>query len=196
MKILLLEDDASLNNAIKNALEIKGYEVKQFFNGEDAFNEDDRFDLYILDINVPGLSGLNLLKKLSKKHQYINVMIMSAINDLDSIKKAYQYGCIDYLKKPFYLEELQIKVEKILNKNESDSLVKENQTLTKKENKLLELLLQNQKNTVTYEMISDIIYDKKTVNIETIRVLVKRLRDKLKSNIIKNISGIGYKIIL
>ena len=193
MKILLLEDDVFLSDAIKNALEFKGYEVRQFFNGKKALNETDRYDLYILDINVPGISGLNLLKKLSKQHKYLNAMIMSAINDINSIKEAYKYGCIDYLKKPFYLEELQIKIEKILNKDLT-SLIKKDVTLTKKENKLLELLVQNKESIVTYEMIKNIIYDKKTINIETIRVLVKRLRDKLNNKMIKNISGAGYKI--
>ena len=158
-----------------------------------ALNETDRYDLYILDINVPGISGLNLLKKLSKQHKYLNAMIMSAINDISSIKEAYKYGCIDYLKKPFYLEELQIKIEKILNKDLT-SLRKKDVTLTKKGNKLLELLVQNKESIVTYEMIKNIIYDKKTINIETIRVLVKRLRDKLNNKMIKNISGAGYKI--
>ena len=194
MNILLLEDEEVLNKAIKNILKLTGYEVATFYNGDDVLKEKAIYNLYILDINVPGINGLELLKKLKEKKKYVNVIIISALDDIEYIKKAYEYGCIDYLKKPFHLDELLIKVDKALSKSKYPEL-KRGKYLTKKERQLLEVLLQNNSKIVTYDMIKAFVYENQSVALETIRVLVKRLKDKLRNKrIISNISKEGYKL--
>ena len=114
MKIFLLEDDYSLNEAIKEILELEKHTVDNFYDGEIAFDNilNNNYDLYILDINVPNIDGLEVLEKIKSISLILNVIIISANINIDLIKKAYLLGCDDYLKKPFDLEELALKINR------------------------------------------------------------------------------------
>ena len=114
MKILLLEDNNRLNNSIVKRLEIKGYKVDSFIDGHEALNSIfDGYDCFILDINVPSIDGINILKVIRENDKNIPILIISSNIDLDTIKNAYGYGCNDYLKKPFFIDELEVKIEKL-----------------------------------------------------------------------------------
>lgn len=199
MKILLLEDDIALNRAIKKVTQLDGHITTTFTNGEDVLTTlDNKFDLYILDINVPNISGLDLLHLIHNQDNNSRIIIMSSNIDISSIQKAYQYGCLDYLKKPFHLEELRLKIDKLDNNNSdllsSITLKSDGTTLTKNEKVFLTLLLSNKNTTVTYNMIENSLYIDKEMSMDSLRALVKRLRSKLQEDIIQNVLEEGYKI--
>ncbi|MEA2111920.1 MAG: winged helix-turn-helix domain-containing protein [Campylobacterota bacterium] len=149
-------------------------------------------------MNVPNINGLELLNLTYTKDSSSKVIIISSNTDIDSLQKAYSLGCIDYLKKPFHLEELRIKIAK-LNIPEVDLLStiilkSDADNLTKKEKDLLTLLLNNQNTTVTYDMIEENVYKDKAMSMDGLRALVRRLRVKLADDIIQNVLEEGYKI--
>ena len=200
MKILLLEDDTALHRAIKKITELDGHTTTSYFNGQDVFDSlSERYDLYILDINVPNINGLELLKLIYEKNHTSKVIIISANTDIHSLSEAYRLGCIDYLKKPFHLEELRIKIAKQLVDRENllhGVLLKDSVSLTKKEKLFLTLLLTNRDKIVSYALIADGVYDGNSMSMDSLRALVKRVRLKLVGNPIQNILEEGYTINL
>lgn len=201
MKILLLEEDVALNRAIKKVTELDAHTTTAFMDGQDVLNAiNEEYDLYILDINVPNINGLELLKLIYTKENTSKVIIISSNTDIESLQKAYKFGCVDYLRKPFHLEELRLKIDR-LNVKPIDLLSKiqlknSDDTLTKKEKELLTLLLENKNSTVTYTMIEENLYANKTMSMDGLRALVRRLRAKMKDDIIENALEEGYKILL
>lgn len=219
MKIFLLEDDFSLNKLICNALDKKGFFVTSVDNGYDAMTQiiNNTYDLYILDINVPGFNGHEVLAQIRKKNTELPVIIVSAELDIDNISKAYELGCNDYLKKPFELEELLLHIKyhiKTILKNDLDKDIIEigfgfrfdlkeknlykydhDIELTQKEKLLLTLFVNNLDKTVTSEMIHEYVWDNKAVESVSMRSVIHKLQKKLKSGMIANIRGVGYKFI-
>ena len=116
MKILLLEDNQKLNKTITKRLKLKDYNVVSFLDGAEAYEKiTDGFSCFILDINVPNIDGIKILKKIREYYEIVPVIIISASVELDVIKQSYDFGCNDYLKKPFFIDELEIKIEKLCN---------------------------------------------------------------------------------
>lgn len=212
MKIFLLEDDYSLNEAIKEILELENHIVDNFYDGEIAFDNilnNNNYDLYILDINVPNIDGLEVLEKIKSISLNLNVIMISANINIDLIKKAYLLGCDDYLKKPFDLEELVLKLARYQKSNNYISLTKdihfnifnkelylkdEKITLTRNEKNLLYLLIKDLGTTISYSQIEDFVYEGKTKSSDSIRSLIKRLRKKLPENLLLNSLNDGYYI--
>lgn len=210
MKIFLLEDDYSLNETIKEMLELNYYEIHSFYDGEIAYNNImDNYDLYILDINIPSIDGIELLKSIKKSNSQTKVIMISANINIDKIKEAYNCGCDDYLKKPFDIEELILKIEKY-NTKEKNIILDENVyfnaiskelfinhqkiELTKNEKNLLILLLDNRGNVISHENIEDYIYKGEIKSSDAIRSLLKRLRKKVPKDLILNNIDEGYFI--
>ncbi len=199
MNILLLEDNLSLNRAILKVLQLDDNIVTSYFDGQEVLNDlNIKYDLYILDINVPNINGLELLDIIYQKNSSSKVIIISSNNDVNSLQQAYKLGCLDYLNKPFHLEELRIKINKLssekYNKLSLIQLKNEDITLTKKEKDLLVLLLDNRGFTVTYKMIEESVYQSKAMSMDGLRGLIKRVRLKLADDIIENIIEEGYAI--
>eukprot|EP01029_Cantina_marsupialis_P017209 TRINITY_DN386168_c0_g1_i1.p1 TRINITY_DN386168_c0_g1~~TRINITY_DN386168_c0_g1_i1.p1 ORF type:complete len:100 (-),score=9.76 TRINITY_DN386168_c0_g1_i1:371-670(-) len=95
MKILLLEDNKKLNVTIKKRLELKGYKVFTFIDGQEAYeNITEGFSCFILDINVPNIDGIKILKKIREYYKDVPIIIISATVELDIIKEAYDFGFI------------------------------------------------------------------------------------------------------
>jgi len=197
MKIALLEDDVALNKALSRALAIDGHDVVSFYDGSKLLEAiDPSFELYILDLNVGGVDGFGVLEHLKNMHTPFESIVISADSHIDSIKTAYALGSLDYLKKPFHLDELRIKIERLAQRNEQrfEQLPLTSEDLTKKEHQLLELLLEHKNGIVTYEQIEAHLYPDKPMTHDALRALVKRLRSKLRSDIIKTINQVGYKL--
>ncbi len=191
-------------------LELNCHEIDSFYDGEVAYNNITyNYDLYILDINAPSLDGIELLKLIKKLNSQTNIIMISANININKIKEAYNYGCDDYLKKPFDIEELILKVERFDNKEKN--IVLDNNTyfslitnelyinsqkveLTKKEKDLLILLLENRGKTISYENIEDFVYKREAKTSDAIRSLVKRLRKKIPIDLILNSIDEGYFI--
>ncbi|PLY09743.1 MAG: DNA-binding response regulator [Arcobacter sp.] len=219
MKIFLLEDDYSLNKLIYNALSQRGFFVTAVEDGYDAMTHilNNKYDLYILDINVPGFSGHEVLAEIRKIHHDLPVIIVSAELDIDNISKAYDLGCNDYLKKPFELEELILHIKyhiKTILQSDIDkdiidlgsglkfhlntqTLHKHDHeiTLTQKEKLLLTLFINNINKTVTSEMIHEYVWDNKEMESVSMRSMIHKLQKKLRNGMIVNIRGVGYKLI-
>jgi len=199
MNILLLEDDIALHKAIKKILEIDGHTVVSFYSGDDLIENFNvhHYDFYILDINVPGINGLEILHLIHNCNPQSKIIMISANIDLGSIKEAYASGCADYLKKPFHIEELRLKIQQYHHHLKiflDDVPLKKNQKLTKMERLFLALLFENRTRIVTYSIIESEVYKDKNMAIDSLRTLVRRLRKKLENDIIENIAGEGYQI--
>lgn len=198
MKILLLEDDIALNKSICDALIYSGYSVDTFFDGNDVIdNLSSIYDLYIMDINVPNISGLELLNLIHNQTNQSKIIMISANTDINIIKNAYNLGCVDYLKKPFHLEELRIKIDMLFSNSNSlleELKLKPDSNLSKKEKRFLTLLLNNKNSVTTYQMIDEFVYEDKLMSMDGLRALIRRLRTKLEDDVIKNILEEGYTI--
>ena len=129
MKILLLEDNKRLSNLIIDALEEKNYKVDWFEDGKVALESiHNGYDCFILDINVPGIDGLSLLKELRVMDDKTPAIIISANVELETIKDAYVKGCDEYMKKPFYIYELETRIDKLCKKVSKDISLPNNYT--------------------------------------------------------------------
>ncbi|CZE45968.1 response regulator transcription factor [Campylobacter geochelonis] len=209
MKILLLEDNQSLASIIKEVLESKGYAIELFDDGNLALqNLTNGYDCFVLDINVPSLDGISILNLIRDYDKNIPIIIISSNTELSIIQKAYQNGCNDFLKKPFYIYELEAKInllckkDKVINfgeefyfdmKKEALFYQKAEIELTRKERLFLLLLLKNQTQTISIEMILEYVWEGESSSVMSLRSLVKRLRQKLPKNIIET-KNFGYKI--
>ena len=111
--ILLLEDDFELAETLQELIEAEGYEVDVCHTGNDAIDisYEKSYDLYVFDINVPDISGLELLESLRHAEDKTPAIFISALVDLNTIAKGFEVGADDYIKKPFYPEELLIRIK-------------------------------------------------------------------------------------
>ena len=215
MKILLLEDEVMLNESICEYLQSEGHSVESFVDGDNAYENllQNAYDLLILDINVPGIDGLELLERLHELKLHIPTIYISALVDIEDISRAYDLGCNDYLKKPFHLKELALRLEKVkissdtprvhlrLSKNysydqEHSTLLfkQENQTLTKKQSQIIDILARNRGRIVDFDQFCEYVWQDSFVDNATIRAEVNRLKKSLKEDMIVNVRGMGYMI--
>ena len=212
MKILLLEDDATLSRVIKKGLEKENYSVDCFFDGELALNAiSNGYSCFILDINTPSLDGISVLKNI---RDYLGVsipvIIISSNHELEKIKASYEKGCNDYIKKPFFIYELVQKVKHLcqiefnfIEFNDSckynfmeHTLYVNNEKiiLARKEILFLELFISNLNRIVTYAEIETYVWEGEDSNIDNIRALIKRIRKKLPNESIQIVTGYGYTL--
>ncbi|MBU0721491.1 response regulator transcription factor [bacterium] len=215
MKILLLEDEVMLNESIQEYLEVQGHKVETFFDGLEAYEaiKESAYDLLILDINVPGMDGLSFLEKLHDLKIHVPTIYISALVDIEDISRAYNLGCFDYLKKPFHLKELALRLDRIVLSNETPRVhlrLSKNysydqehstllfnskpQTLTRKQAQIIDLLARNRGRVVDFEQFQIYVWDEQIVDNATIRAEVNRLKKFLHEDIINNIRGMGYMI--
>ncbi|MDX4011880.1 response regulator transcription factor [Aliarcobacter skirrowii] len=210
MRVFLLEDDFSLNESIKDMLESESFLVDCFYDGKVALDSiNSNYDLFILDIFVPNLNGIELMYRIKKENSNSIVFIMSANIDISTIEEAYKKGCDDYIKKPFNIQELLFKLKKYNKSGELFKLEDElffdlklkkltykniDIELTKKEKQFLNLLVDNRGSIVNYSLIEDVVYNGEYKTIDATRSLVKRLRKKLPKDIIFTNLDQGYYI--
>ena len=205
--ILLLEDDNLLAQTLQELLESEGYAVTLASTGNKAIDEsyDTTFDLYIFDINVPDINGLELLKSLRDADDKTQTIFISALVDLNSISKAFEIGADDYIKKPFFPEELLIRVNAKLATNTSTITYKnlEYNPLTKRlkkdgytialgeiQEKLFEIFIQNIGQVLDKDILLECLEKPSPTGL---RVAITKLKQTTSLDI-KNLRGIGYII--
>ena len=170
------------------------------------------YDILLLDINTPGMSGLELLKEFRAIGIETPAIFITAMSDIEYLKSAYNYGCDDYIRKPFDLEELEIRIRHIVQKRRgvieleggyrfdmrSERLYHNSCEikLNKKERRLLYCLLKQSGDTVNKEYIKDYIWDSGDVCDNTLRTTIKKLRDKLNIDFIESVRGEGYRVVV
>ncbi|AOO64570.1 response regulator transcription factor [Sulfurospirillum halorespirans] len=210
MKILLLEDNARFNATIVKRLEAKGYHIDSFMDGQEAYDAlDNGYACFLLDINVPSLDGIEILKKIRDFYPETPVIIMSSSVELEVIKDAYNFGCNDFLKKPFFIDELEIKIEKLCNIRHDivdlgheccfdfkTSLLRIGQEheehLSRKEKLLLNVLISEKGKVVTFDKIQAMVWEGNFASLDSIRSLMRRLRKKIPFECIETVVDVGY----
>ncbi len=210
MQILLVEDDLDISSNLKLFLESKDYQVtvSNTIKNAQANLKYTNYDLMILDITLPDGNGIDFYKKNNK----IPTIFLSAKDDEETIVNGLELGAEDYLTKPFSAKELLARINKILLRNKKSKItIKDitfdyNNLIVKKNNeeiklsslelKILQLLFTNLNKIVTRETIIDSIWNwtGNDVNDNTVTVYLKRIREKLDTDIITTIKGIGYRI--
>jgi len=217
MKILLLEDDILLNEAITKYLTTVGHVITPVRDGNECLKilENEKFDLLIFDINVPNIDGLSILETLHAKKKITPVIFISTLIEIEDISRAFELGCYDYLKKPFHLKELNIRIDRISKtaKKEMhhkvlsaaysfdcDSITlyfnEEPQVLSKRQLQIIEFLTLNRGFVCSYDMLRENVWNDFDMSVDdaTIRTEVNRLKNHLKEDFIVNVRGIGYVI--
>jgi len=216
-KILLLEDDANLNETITEFLEEQGYDVVSLYDGLDAQEKlyESKYDLLLLDVNTPGINGFDLLKESRKEGMVAPAIYITSMDSIDDLEKGFESGCDDYIRKPFVLKELQIRVETLLKRgffHESKELMqiskniaydirnnaliidREFVSLGHKESKLLKLFMKNDGEVVAHERIYSHLWDFDEVPSDTaLRTYIKNLRKIIGKERIVSIKKQGYK---
>ena len=215
MKIAIVEDDISISNLLKRVLEKEGFSVKTYLTGEKLINEiteyGKEFDLLILDVMLPGASGMEVCSFLRERGMDTLILILTALSEEDDKVKGLELGADDYLTKPFSIRELVARVKALLRRrgkgnfgdlkrktsisftDEGVMLNGERIKLTKKEKELLKVLVDNAGEIVSKEEQLMKVWDRREVSTRVVDVHIKHLRDKIGQDKIKTIWGVGYK---
>ena len=217
MKILIIEDDATIRSGLKYCLEYENYEVIEATNGSEGLKKLDNISLILLDVNLPDIDGFELFKKI-KNIKNIPIIFLTA-NDLEtSIVMGLDMGADDYVTKPFKTRELISRIKNILRRNNNYDVINiKNVTIDLKQAKvfkngidvnltalvykILLALAVNPNQVFTRERLLADIWDvnEEYVYDNTLTVYIKRIREKIEDDItdpkiIKTVRGIGYKI--
>ncbi len=209
-KILLVEDNKMIAKGLKFSLEQENMEVEIASSCAEV-RLDDSMDLVILDITLPDGSGIDIFKDIKIKLN-VPVIFLTAIDNEDTIVKCFELGADDYITKPFRTRELISRINRLLKKENHQSLTYktieiqtdsgrvfkngEEISFTPLEYKILLMLFSNINTIITREQILDKIYDMSGnfVNDNTLTVYIKRIREKIGDDIIKTIKGIGNRV--
>ena len=220
MRLLVVEDERALCESIAKGLRLDGYEVDTAFDGEEAMEiiSTDSYDLIILDLNLPGMDGLDILKNMRASDNETNVLILSARGGLSDKIEGLDSGANDYLCKPFHFEELEARVRSLtrrrtvqnnivlecgeisLNTKTRTAFAKgEEVLLTRKELAILEYLILHQGRPVSQEELIEHVWDGSVDSFSnSIRVHISALRKKIRTALgydpITNRVGQGYVI--
>ena len=218
MKILIVEDEKILNNTINKSLKKEGYEVESAFDGNEAMEmiSIESYDLIVLDLNLPHMDGMDILKSLRKEDVETKVLILSARSQIKDKVEGLDNGANDFLRKPFHLDELKARIRSLTRRNFIQNKTKisfdrisfdsknrlsyiddKELKLTRKEIGILEYLLLNQGRPVSQEELIEHVWDSSVDLLSnSIRVHISALRKKLKKELgydpIENRIGIGY----
>ena len=213
MKVLLVEDNLSIAKGLIYAFKQNEFEVSHAQNIKEAENmlKAEKFNIIILDIMLPDGNGFELYEKI-KQDYFTPCIFLTARDDEDDIVKGLELGAEDYVTKPFSTRELIARMNKILLKGKNNKIKVKDITLdldklvvykndqiinlTALEIKLLTLLFTNIGKIIKREYIIEKIWDwtRNDVNDNTVSVYIKRIREKLDSDMIVTIKGIGYRV--
>ncbi|NOX15006.1 MAG: response regulator transcription factor [Epsilonproteobacteria bacterium] len=207
MKILLLEDDIALGETIEELLCESGYKVDYVTTGNSAIDSsyENKYDLYIFDINVPDIDGLDILKSLRDADDMTPTIFISAMTDLKTVLKGFEVGGSDFIKKPFFPEELLVKVDLKLAIGEEEiifndiiyipknkKIVKNGESiyLSQVQLKLFELFINNTNRIIIKDELYECL-EKPSEN--ALRFHINKLKKSTGLDI-KNIRGSGYRV--
>lgn len=213
--ILILEDDTLFAESLEDFLEEEGFRITLVGDGEKALElvYENHFDLLLLDVNVPSLSGFEFLSTIREKQQSTPAIFITSFKDKESIKDGFLKGADDYLTKPVDLDELLLRIIALLrraNKLEESIMIghaiylpkegivqleDEKYPLSKKVILLLDLLIENQNKTVTTAQIEERLWGwDETPSPSSLRVYINELKKLLGKERIVNQKGIGYRL--
>jgi len=211
--IVVIEDDIQLNLVISKYFMMRNCNIISIYDGINAIEEIDEnknVDLYVIDINLPSYSGIDILKYIRKTDIETPIIIITASLEIQNFVEAFDSGCNEYIKKPFHIKELEIRVNKLLKINENSisfcdefsynlksktlHFEEEEIVLRNKEKRLIEILIQNLNKVVPLDIICDYVWEGEIRENYPLRQLLAELRKKLPMDIIKTKSRQGYLI--
>lgn len=223
MRILLVEDDVTLNKNISDALIAEEYVVENYFDGSLAERkmEKNNYDCIILDINLPGKNGFQLCESFRTYNKFTPVIILTAFADLEDKVTGFNCGADDYITKPFYMRELLLRINKLISLNTAagnrfqqeirfDDIridvakkkvfrQKQEIDITPREYQILLQLIKTPEEVISKKQLVESIWGSAVhFNTNTIEVYINFLRNKLDKpfgkNSIKTKKGYGYYI--
>lgn len=215
-KLLLLEDDLTLSETVVEYFEEQGFDVVPAYDGDEA-NEliyEQNFDLFLLDVNVPSMNGFELLKRVRSEGNKIPAIFITSLNSMDSLEEGFESGCDDYIRKPFELKELLLRVQTIIKREysqkqelvditenvkfntQTNELIKDNEIipLNFKELRLLKFFLQNSDELLIHERILENVWDyDEEPSDNSLRTYIKNLRKIVGKDKIVSLKKLGYR---
>jgi len=215
MKLLLLEDDPLLAELLYEHLS-DNFEVTNTQDGIEAYDAiiHNHFDILMLDVSVPLLNGFELLKMVREGHIKTPTIFITSLNSPFDVKKGFDLGANDYLKKPFEFIELDARLNNLIKQHNLEDKIYlfkeltiniEKQTissdtaffkLSHKESKILEYLLKHRFKVIpTIELVANVWSYEETPNGATIRTYIKNIRAILGKESIQSIKGVGYALL-
>lgn len=220
MRLLVVEDEKKLCDVVAKSLHMAGYEVDTCYDGAQAVEliAAETYDLIVLDLNLPGADGMEVLRALRRENEETKVLILSARSQIADKVEGLDAGANDYMEKPFHLQELEARVRSLTRRRfvqqdvclecggirfdtrERMAYVNGNKVaLTRKENGILEYLMLNQGRPISQEELIEHVWDANADSFSnSIRVHMSSLRKKLKAELghdpIVNKIGEGYRI--
>lgn len=221
MRLLIVEDEKELCDTISKSLYESGYEVDTCYDGYEALDYilTEDYDLIVLDLNLPGMDGMDILRELRKENEETKVLILSARSQIIDKVEGLDAGANDYMEKPFHIQELEARIRSLTRRKfvqkdiclhckdikfdtkKREAYAKETLvSLTRKENGILEYLLLNQGRPVSQEELIEHVWDASVDSFSgSIRVHMSSLRKKFKVVLgydpIVNKIGEGYKLV-
>ena len=216
--LLLLEDDLQLNDTIKQFLEHHGYRVLSAYDAHQAKDllYENPVDLMLLDIKVPYQNGFDLLTELRKEGDKRPAIFITSLHGVEDVSRGFDAGCDDYIRKPFALKELLVRIEAQLRKAYGEQkacididetiryypeelilkIADQSVTLKQKEAKLLTLLLENRNTLLSYEQINHTLWEyDETPSAGSLRTYIKTLRAYLGKERIETVKNVGYRFV-
>lgn len=200
MRILLVEDDKEISNAVSKAIKMSGYECDQAFDGQEALDaiEYVKYDVVVMDVMMPKMDGVTAVKHIRRSNNHVPIIMLTALSELDDKITGLDAGADDYLTKPFMVKELLARIRALTRRGETiidnskignvtlDSQSFEiktetkNARLTNKEYKLMELLIRNKNQILSTERIMEEIWDLESdAEINVVWVFISSLRKSL-----------------
>ncbi len=216
--ILLLEDDLQLSDTIKQFLEYKNYNVYPAYNAYEAKDilYEKRVDLMLLDVKVPYQNGFDFLKEVREEKNSVPAIFITSLNSVDNVERGFDIGCDDYIRKPFALKELLVRIEAIFKRQLSsfkesielsngytfdlanNLLLKNGKSVTvrTKELKLLIFFLRNPNRLLSYNNIYNELWEyNETPSQGSLRAYISTIRNIIGKDKIETIKHIGYRYV-
>lgn len=216
MRLLLIEDDIHLANGLRESLRNQGYSADLVLNGREGLTaiKCGDFDSIILDLGLPDIDGLDVLKQAKKINRNLPILILTARDDIESKVKGLDLGADDYLAKPFSMDELLARLRVIERRvgTHVSSIITHNsveidtqghtvtvkgvgENFSRREYMILKSLLENMGRIQSKEQLENKLYEwGEEVASNTIEVHISNIRKKLPENFIKTVRGVGYVV--
>ena len=220
MKLLIIEDEIKIATFMKQGLQQERFDVELETNGKEGLNKamNNHFDMIILDVMLPGMNGIDILKELRANNYNVPIILVSALDSTEDRVNGLDFGADDYISKPFSFDELAARVRAVLRRTQKHKSTKlhagkltldtvthlayrDNKEidLTTKEYSLLVFLMLNKNKVLTRSSITQNVWgDSLDKDSNVIDVYIKKLREKIEKKgtkpTIQSIRGVGYRL--
>jgi len=208
-KILLLEDDLNLRDTIEEELQEEGFDITSTDKSDDVIDltYEEKFDLYLFDVNVIGMNGFKLLEALREAGDETPTIFLTSKNKTNDVIEGFDVGASDYLKKPFDIDELIARMFRFLKTKKSYTITDnitylaesyevvnngKNILLNQKDAQILEYFLNHKNQIISKEQILDDVYEGEYITDSTFRGYIKKIKSAIGEEHLRNIRGQGY----